>query len=202
MTSPSAGVHTLPGGQLLFSKDNGGDEWFQLFLRGPDGQDVQLTEPGTRNDSPAWSKDGSVLVWARATKGSGDADILMRDPSAPGGAKVIFKGEGAISPEAVSPDGKTVLLGRYYSINESKRWLLDVATGKLTPLGAGKAKVAYSGGTSSPPTARACCCCRTRGATSCAWSRSTWPPAPRLSSPAPTARGTSRISPCPTTAGS
>ena len=147
---PVAGVHALPGGQLLFSKDTGGDEWFQLFLRGPDGQDVQLTQAGTRNDSPAWSKDGSVLVWSRATKGSGDADILMRDASAPGGAKLIFKGEGAISPEAVSPDGKTVLLGRYYSIGESKRWLLDVATGKLTPLGAGKTKVSYAGGKFTP----------------------------------------------------
>jgi dipeptidyl aminopeptidase/acylaminoacyl peptidase len=147
---PVAGVHTLPGGSILFSKDTGGDEWFQLFVRDASGVETQLTETGTRNGSPAWSKDGSVLVWARSTKGSGDADILMRDASAPSGAKVILKGEGAISPEAVSPDGKTVLLGRYYSIGESKRWLLDVATGKLTPLGVSKAKVSYAGGKFTP----------------------------------------------------
>jgi dipeptidyl aminopeptidase/acylaminoacyl peptidase len=147
---PVAGVHTLPGGSILFSKDTGGDEWFQLFVRDASGVETQLTETGTRNGSPAWSKDGSVLVWARSTKGSGDADILMRDASAPGGAKVILKGEGAISPEAVSPDGKTVLLGRYYSIGESKRWLLDVATGKLTPLGVSKTKVSYAGGRFTP----------------------------------------------------
>jgi dipeptidyl aminopeptidase/acylaminoacyl peptidase len=147
---PVAGVHTLPGGSILFSKDTGGDEWFQLFVRDASGAETQLTETGTRNGSPAWSKDGSVLVWARSTKGSGDADILMRDASAPGGAKVILKGEGAISPEAVSPDGKTVLLGRYYSIGESKRWLLDVATGKLTPLGVSKTKVSYAGGHFTP----------------------------------------------------
>ena len=87
-----------------------------------------------------------MLVWARSTKGSGDADILMRDPSAPGGAREILKGEGAMSPEAVSPDGKTVLLGRYLSISESRRWLLDVASGQLTPLGVGKGKIAYAGG--------------------------------------------------------
>lgn len=145
---PVGETHTLPGGRILFSKDTGGDEWFQLFLRETDGKTVQLTEPGARNGSPAWSKDGSVLVWSRATKGSADYDVLMRDPS--GSAKVIYRGQGQVSPVAVSPDGKTVLLGRYFSINESKRWLLDVASGKLTELNPSKAKVAYAGGTFTP----------------------------------------------------
>ncbi|PTT79263.1 S9 family peptidase, partial [Pseudomonas sp. HMWF010] len=145
-----SGVHTLPNGDVLFSKDTGGDEWFQLFIRNAAGVETQITETGTRNSGATWSKDGAVLVWARSTKGSGDADILMRDPSAPGGARVILKGEGAISPEAVSPDGRTVLVGRYYSIAESKRWLLDVASGKLTPLNAGTTKVSYAGGKFTP----------------------------------------------------
>ena len=150
---PIAEAHVLPDGKILFSKDNGGDEWFQLFTRDAAGKVVQLTEAGTRNQSPAWSRDGAVLVWARSTKGSGDADIMIRDPAAPGGARAIFKGEGAVSPEAVSADGKTVLLGRYYSASESKRWLLDVASGKLTPLGEPVRKgdkIAYDGGIFTP----------------------------------------------------
>lgn len=147
---PVGETHVLPGGQILFSKDVGGDEWFQLFLRDADGKTTQLTEPGTRNGSPAWSRDGAVLVWSRATKGSADYDVLMRDPAAPGGARVIYKGQGQVSPVAVSPDGKTVLLGRYFSINESRRWLLDVASGKLTELTPSKARVAYSGGIFTP----------------------------------------------------
>jgi dipeptidyl aminopeptidase/acylaminoacyl peptidase len=145
---PVASPHVLPTGQILFSKDTGGDEWFQLFLRGPDGKTFQLTEPATRNGSPAWSRDGSVLVWSRAVKGSANYDVLMRDAS--GATKVIFKGEGQVSPLAVSPDGKTVLLGRYFSIVESKRWLLDVASGKLTELNPSKGKVAYQGGSFTP----------------------------------------------------
>lgn len=145
---PVAEAHTLPDGRILFSKDTGGDEWFQLFLRDSSGKTVQLTEPGTRNGSPAWSKDGSVLVWSRAVKGSADYDLLMRDPS--GATKVIYKGQGQVSPMAVSPDGKTVLLGRYFSINESRRWLLDVATGKLTELNPSKAKIAYGDGIFTP----------------------------------------------------
>ncbi|HWU79049.1 MAG TPA: S9 family peptidase, partial [Caulobacter sp.] len=147
---PVSSAYTLPDGKILFSKDTGGDEWFQLFVRDADGKVVQLTETGTRNGSPAWSKDGAVLVWSRSVKGSADSDILMRDPAAPGGAKVIYKGQGQVSPVAVSPDGKTVLLGRYFSINESKRWLLDVATGKLTELSPGKGKIAYGGGKFAP----------------------------------------------------
>lgn len=148
---PVASPHVLPNGQILFSKDTGGDEWFQLFLRGQDGKTVQLTEPGTRNGSPTWSKDGSTLVWSRAVKGSANYDVLMRDAS--GATKIIFKGEGQVSPLALSPDGKTVLLGRYYSISESKRWLLDVSAGKLTELNPpkkGAAKIAYEGGAFTP----------------------------------------------------
>jgi len=146
---PVGSAHTLPDGKILFSKDTGGDEWFQLFVRDADGKVDQLTQPGTRNQSPAWSKDGSVLVWSRAVKGSADYDVLMRDPAAPSGAKVIYKGQGQVSPVAVSPDGKAVLLGRYLSINESRYWLLDVGTGKLTEFSPGK-KVAYSGGIFTP----------------------------------------------------
>ncbi len=148
---PVGSASTLPNGQVLFSKDTGGDEWFQLFLRDADGKVTQLTEAGARNQSPAWSKDGSVLVWSRAVKGSADYDVLMRDAS--GVTKVIYKGQGQVSPLAVSPDGKTVLLGRYFSISESKRWLLDVATGRLTELNPpkGKAlKIAYAGGKFTP----------------------------------------------------
>ena len=145
---PVAEAHALPNGQILFAKDTGGDEWFQLFLRSADGKTVQLTEPGTRNQSPVWTKDGSVLVWSRAVKGSADFDVLMRDAS--GATKVIHKGQGQVSPVAVSPDGKTVLLARYFSINETKVWLLDVATGKLTELNPSKTKIAYSRGIFTP----------------------------------------------------
>lgn len=148
---PVSSPHVLPNGEVLFSKDTGGDEWFQLFLRGPDGKTVQLTEPGARNGSPAWSKDGSTLVWSRAVKGSANYDVLMRDAS--GATKIVFKGEGQVSPLAVSPDGKTLLLGRYYSISESRRWLLDVATGKLTELNPSKkgaVGIAYDGGAFTP----------------------------------------------------
>ncbi|MBR2693800.1 MAG: hypothetical protein IKE69_06265, partial [Thermoguttaceae bacterium] len=93
---PVAEAHALPNGQILFAKDTGGDEWFQLFLRSADGKTVQLTEPGTRNQSPVWTKDGSVLVWSRAVKGSADFDVLMRDAS--GATKVIHKGQGQVSP--------------------------------------------------------------------------------------------------------
>ncbi|MFT4254723.1 MAG: S9 family peptidase [Caulobacter sp.] len=143
---PVSGVHTLPTGEVLFSKDTGGDEWFQLFVRDASGKETQLTEPGTRNQSPAWSGDGKVLVWSRAAKGSANYDVVMRDPSAPGGRRVIFQGEGQVSPIDVSPDGKTVLLGRYFSIGQSKRWLLDVATGKAVELNPSKDKIAYDGG--------------------------------------------------------
>ena len=70
---PIADAETIPGtSRFLFQRDTGGDEWFQLYSMGLAGQPVQLTEPGTRNQAYAFSKDGRLLAWARAIKGSGD----------------------------------------------------------------------------------------------------------------------------------
>ncbi|MGH1559839.1 hypothetical protein ACRAWD_23295 [Caulobacter segnis] len=63
---------------------------------------------------------------------------------------MIYKGQGQVSPIAVSPDGKTVLLGRYFSIDREQALAADVASGKLTELNPSKAKIAYDGGLFTP----------------------------------------------------
>jgi hypothetical protein len=56
---PVSGAWTIPGtSRYLFSRDTGGDEWFQLYAAGLTGDPVAFTEPGTRNQAPVFSKDG------------------------------------------------------------------------------------------------------------------------------------------------
>jgi hypothetical protein len=165
---PVAGVHTLPGGSILFSKDTGGDEWFQLFVRDASGNETQLTETGTRNGSPAWSKDGSVLVWARSTKGSGDADILMRDAVRAGRRQGHPQGRGRdlargrVARRQDRAAGPLLFDRRVQALAAGRRHRqADPARRRARPRSPMPAA-------SSRRTARACCCCRTRGPTSCA----------------------------------
>ena len=133
------------GSKFVFTKDTGGDEWFQLFLSDGKGGDVRLTEPGTRNLGLVFTPDGKTAIWGVSRKGDPDTDIVAVDLGSPGKPRTLFEGTGAVQPLDVSADGKTVLFGRYISITESKRYLLDIATGKVTEIAAG-VKTAYDGG--------------------------------------------------------
>ncbi len=143
---PIADAHVVPGSSgFVFAKDTGGDEWFQLFLSDGKGNDRRLTEPGTRNLGVVFTPDGKTAIWGVSRKGDPDTDIVAGDLASPGTRRTIHEGQGSMQPLDVSADGKSVLLGRYVSITESKRYLLDVATGKLTEIAPG-AKTAYDGG--------------------------------------------------------
>ena len=132
---PIADAETIPGtSRFLFQRDTGGDEWFQLYSTGLAGQPMQLTEPGTRNQSFSFSKDGRLLAWARATKGSGDYAILVADPADPASRRVAYQGKGALGVADISADKRSVLLDRDISNRETRLALFDLVTGQAAEL--------------------------------------------------------------------
>lgn len=132
---PVGGAKTVPGkNRFVLTRDTGGDEWFQLFVRDLDGTAQPLTEPVTRNQSPVFAKDGSLLVWSRATKGSADYAIMAADPADPKSRRLVWQGTGAVGPQDISADKATVLLAKGISNRENHLMLLDMASGKVTPL--------------------------------------------------------------------
>lgn len=134
-SEPVGGAKTVPGqNRFLLTRDTGGDEWFQLFVRDLDGVGQPLTEPVTRNQSPVFAKDGSLLVWSRAIKGSADYAIMAADPADPKSRRLVWQGTGAVGPQDISADKQTVLLGKGISNRENQLMLLDMASGKVTPL--------------------------------------------------------------------
>jgi dipeptidyl aminopeptidase/acylaminoacyl peptidase len=144
---PVAGARCVPGSERFVTRrDRGGDEWFQLYLADRSGRELLLTEPGTRNQSVAFSPDGRIMVWARQAKGDSNADILIAEPAQPSSRRVLLEGEGAMMTLDVAADGKTVLLGREISAASSKRFLLDVASGRLTEIAPSPESIAYGGG--------------------------------------------------------
>ncbi|HYE46953.1 MAG TPA: prolyl oligopeptidase family serine peptidase [Caulobacter sp.] len=142
---PIAGAEGVPGSRdrFIFSKDTGGDEYFQGYMAGLTGPEVAFTEPGTRNQAMTFSKDGRRLAWARVGKGDPDYDIVVMDVDNPASRRKVLDATGATAPLAFSPDGKTLLLERFISATSSKLLLLDVATGQVTPLNPSATDIAY-----------------------------------------------------------
>lgn len=139
---PVAGALVQPGSnRIVLGRDTGGDEWFQLYTLTPGGDPVRITEPGTRNEDPVFSRDGSRLYWSHAVKGSGDRAILSADPGEPTSRKLVYQGEGEIAPADVSPDGRTVLISRAMSNRHDRLFLLDVASGAAREIAAGPESV-------------------------------------------------------------
>jgi dipeptidyl aminopeptidase/acylaminoacyl peptidase len=149
---PVGGAEGVPGSKdhFIFTKDTGGDEYFQGYLMGLDGAEVAFTEPGTRNQSMVFSKDGKTLAWARVGKGDPDYDIVTMTVGDPSSRKKVFDATGATAPIALSPDGGSILLGRYISAVSSKLYLLDLTSGQLRELNPTKGAIAYAGGEFAP----------------------------------------------------
>ncbi|NNM76543.1 S9 family peptidase [Sphingomonas sp. ID1715] len=127
---PVAEARVIPGSdRFVLTRDTGGDEWFQLYARGLNGAATQLTAPGTRNQSGVFSKDGALLVWARATRGSAAYSLLAVDPRAGGTPRVLYQSDGAIGPADISPDKSRLIFVRSLSNREDQVFELDLASG-------------------------------------------------------------------------
>lgn len=135
---PIGGARALPGSdRIMFGRDTGGDEWFQLYSMGPGGDTIQLTEPGTRNSSPTPTKDGTLIYWSQSKKGASDYVIQAANPADPASRKTVFTpaaGMGAISPNDVSDDGTKLLITRGLSNVAQGLYVLDLATGQATQI--------------------------------------------------------------------
>jgi dipeptidyl aminopeptidase/acylaminoacyl peptidase len=144
---PISAAYARPGASaFLYPRDVGGAEYYQAFLRNLDGGEVRLTAPETRNQSFVFSKDGRRVAWSQVTPGDPNYDILLADPADPEGRRKVLEGEGAMAPEDISADGSRILVSRYYGQTHVELFVLDVANGRLTPVGPTDRKIGYQGG--------------------------------------------------------
>jgi dipeptidyl aminopeptidase/acylaminoacyl peptidase len=142
------------GDSFVFSKDIGGNEFFQLFRYDLATGDVtMLTDGKSRNTGPEWSHDGALLAYGSTRRNGKDVDLYVMDPADPKTDRRVVEleggGWGALDWSA---DNKKLLAGEYLSANESHLWLVDVATGekKLLTTKGGPEKVAYENAKFAP----------------------------------------------------
>ena len=146
----NARFHPNGGDYIVFSKDSGGGEWYQLYRYDLKTGDVTLLTDGkARNLMGPWSSKGDELAYMSTRRTGKDTDLWVMNPSNPKSDHLLTKLQGGgWEPLDWSPDNNHILLLEELSINESYLWLVDTATGEktaLTPRDA-KEKISYGRG--------------------------------------------------------
>ena len=123
-------------GSILLSMDAGGNENDQVHLLNQRTfTTTLLTDGKSRNKLGAVRKDGSQCVVSSNQRNGRDTDLYLFDPRSPGSMKMLMQVDKQTwNVGDWSPDGKTLLISRYVSANESYPALLDVASGQRTDL--------------------------------------------------------------------
>ncbi len=123
-------------GAILMLMDAGGNENDQVYLL--DRRKfaaTRLTDGKSRNKLGAVRPDGSQIVVTSNQRNGRDVDLYVADPRQPDSMKLVMQVDKQTwNVHDWSHDGKTLLLNRYVSANESYPALLDVASGQRTDL--------------------------------------------------------------------
>jgi dipeptidyl aminopeptidase/acylaminoacyl peptidase len=153
---PVAGVSYEPrtGAYFVFGRDVGGNEFAQLYRYDlADGRVTLLTDGGrSQNGAVTWNRAGDRMVYASTRRNGRDRDLWAMDPANPSTDQMILEvSGGGWFPLDWSPDGGSVLVMEYISVNRSNLWLADARTGERRLLtGEGGEAVAWSGGAFAP----------------------------------------------------
>lgn len=147
---PLSGAYTPNDGTLVVSKDTGGSEFWQLYTL-KNGRLTLLSDGKSRNSINAFSADGKWLAFSSTRRNGSDNDLYVMDPRNPASARMVAQvsggGWGIVD---FAPDNQSVVVGNYVSVEKTDLYALDLASGKMTPIGNHKQKVAYSGGKFAP----------------------------------------------------
>lgn len=138
---PLGGAQRRPrGSALTFSMDEGGAEFYQVFLLEPESGDVRrLTDGASRNGAVVWSRDGARLAFQSTRRNGRSNDVWLMDAGDPDTARLAFESPDGSwwGPSDFSADGKKLLLQNYVSVTDSRIHLLDLESGRQRLLAGG-----------------------------------------------------------------
>ncbi len=140
-----------PQRTILFSRDTGGDELYQLYmLDEKNGNVVRLTDGKTRNTGPVFSRDGKWIAWSSVPSESARYKVFLADASIPKSARAVLEEDGSWTPAAFSPDGQTLAVTREISVSEQQIWQVDLTNGRKVQLKPSPVKIFRSSPVYSP----------------------------------------------------
>lgn len=147
---PLGGVYMPNDGTLVVRKDVGGNEFWQLYTL-KDGRLTLLTDGKSRNAINAVSADGKLLGYSSTRRNGADSDLYVIDPRDPASNKLVLQVKGGGWGLAdFAPGNTAAVVGNYVSVQKSDLYWLDLASGKLTPIGDHKKAIAHGGARFAP----------------------------------------------------
>jgi len=142
--------HPNGGDYIVFSKDVGGGEWYQLYRYDVATASITLLSDGkSRNTLGPWSARGDEIAYTSTRRAGKDMDLWVMNPADAKSDHLLTQlSGGGWEPLDWSPDDSKILLLEEISINESYLWLVDTKTGEKTPFTPrdAKEKVSYGEG--------------------------------------------------------
>ena len=128
----SASYNPADGSYFLFLRDNGGDEFSQIYRFDLENNAVTLLTDGkkSQNGNIVWNNHGDRIAFSSTKRNGEDRDIFVMDPLNRGSEKMVSENTGGgWSVVDWSPDDKRLLLEEYISVNETRLYELDLSTG-------------------------------------------------------------------------
>jgi dipeptidyl aminopeptidase/acylaminoacyl peptidase len=118
---------------FAYRRDVGGNENYQVEYLDPAQPDpVRLTDGRGRAGDPVWSRDGTRVAFAWTARDGTVSDIYVDDPLDERAPELVYQAsEVGWDVREWSPDGKSLLVTRFVSVNETYIHVLDLASGKL-----------------------------------------------------------------------
>ena len=139
-----------PGAYFILGKDVGGGEWYQLYRFDlATGNATLLTDGRSRNGGSRFAREGNRIAYTSTRRTGRDSDLWTMDvtnPSTTDRLLVEVQGGGWRVLDW-APGDRQIAVQESLSANESRLWIVDVATGarrRLTPDTA--EEVSYGGG--------------------------------------------------------
>lgn len=137
-TDPVRGARWNPAPSsplVAYEMDSGGSEFYQVHVLDMETRkDRVLTDGKSRHEGSLWSRDGRALAWTGTARNGTDHDVYVCSLEEGATPRRVYESKGAWNVLDWSPDGKSLLIRQVVSIRASTLCILDLATGKATPL--------------------------------------------------------------------
>jgi len=131
---------------FLFSKDIGGNEYYQIFYFDlKDGSHRMLTDGESRNGLGPWSNSGAQFAYTSNMGNGTDMQIYIGDLKGSEPRQVVSE-PGYWVATSWSPDDSKVLVMKYISITETYLHYIDLKTGEMIELNPSEETIAYGSG--------------------------------------------------------
>ena len=131
------------GDVTVVQKDVGGNEYWQLYTLA-NGRLSLLTDGKSRNQINAWSQDGRWLAYSSTRRNGEDSDLYVVDPRDPKSDRLVAQVRGGLWRVAdFQPGDKAAAVIEYVSITKSNLFMLDLASGAMTPVGDHRQTISY-----------------------------------------------------------